>query len=136
LIVAATALAAVAAVLIYSCSEAAWVGHASISLEFVILDAPTGQPLDGASVRLLEGIREYEAATGADGRAKIVVDAMVGGRSSLVRKTRSVNYAWALSVTCGCHEGAYQALSEFTQSSLYHSEAVPPPIVIRLVRRD
>jgi hypothetical protein len=121
--------------LIYLCSEAAWVGHASIPLEFVILDAQTGKPLDGASVRLLEVRPEYEAATGADGRARIVVDAMVGGRSSLGRKTRRVNYAWAVSVTCRDHEGYYQALSKVTQGPPYHSDPVPPPIVIRLARR-
>ena len=48
---------------------AAWVGHASIPLEFVILDALTGQPLDGASIRLVESTPEYEVTTGAEGRA-------------------------------------------------------------------
>jgi hypothetical protein len=127
MIVAGAVFAVIPWLLMYLCSEAAWVGHASILLEFVILDAPTGEPLDGASVRQLEGIREYDAASGGDGRAKIVVDAMMGGRSSLVRKTRFVNYAWALSVTCGGHESFYQALSELTQGSLYHSDPSQPP---------
>jgi hypothetical protein len=134
LIVAGAVVAVVAPVLIYLSSEDAWVGHASIPLEFVILDAPTGRPLEGASVRLVEWTPEYEASTGADGRANIAIYAMIGGRSSLVRKTRSVNYAWALAVTCGGHEGINQALSDVTRGPRYHSDSAPPPIVIRLAR--
>ena len=77
-------------------SESVWVGRASIPLEFVVLDASTGQPVEGAMVRLAEVDTEYQAATGPDGRAKFVVEASVSGRDSLIRRTRAVNYAWAL----------------------------------------
>ena len=134
LMVAVAVLSVVTAVLIRLSPEAAWVGFASIPLEFVILDAPTGQPLEGASVRLIESTPEYDAITAADGRAKFVIHAMITGRSSLVRDTRSVKYAWTLSVTCDGHQGINQNLREITQGPRYHSDPAPPPIVIRLTR--
>ena len=77
-------------------SESAWVGRASIPLEFVVLDASTGHPVGGgAMVRLAEVHPEYQAATGPDGRAKFVVEATVSSDDSLIRRTRAVNYASA-----------------------------------------
>ncbi len=114
-------------------SEADWVGHASIPLEFVILDAVTGQPLEGASIRLVESRPEYEATTGAEGRAKIIINAMIGGRSSLVRNTRVVNYAWELVVAADHYRGVNESLREVTRGPRYHSDPAPPPIVVRLV---
>ena len=113
--------------------EAAWVGHASIPLEFVILDALTGQPLEGASIRLVESTPEYEATTGAEGRSKIIINAMIGGRSSLVRNTRVVNYAWALVVTADHYRGVNEPLWEVARGPRYHSDPAPPPIVVRPV---
>jgi hypothetical protein len=132
MMVAVAVIAVVNAVLIHFYPGEDWVGHASIRLEFVILDAPTGQPLEGASIRLVEVAPEYEAITEADGRAKIVIDATVCGQSSLVRNTRVVNYAWTLLVTCNGHRRVNQDLSEVTRGPRYHSDVAPPPIVIRL----
>ncbi len=113
-------------------SDAAWVGHSSISLEFLILDASTGKSIEGAKVQLVEGQPEYEATTGLGGRAKFVVDAVVGGRDSLFRRTRAVNYAWALAVDRDRYRAVFKDLREFTRDVRYHSDSEPPPIVIRL----
>ena len=56
-----------------SCADRVWSGHASVPLEFLILDTSTGRPIVGASVSLGEVHRtEYAASTGLDGRAKLV----------------------------------------------------------------
>jgi hypothetical protein len=48
--------------------EAGWVGHAWVPLEFLILDSSTGQPIERATLRLVETNPEYQAITGPDGR--------------------------------------------------------------------
>lgn len=132
--IAVAVFAVVTAVLIRLSPVAVWVGYASIPLEFVILDAPTGQPLEGALVRLAEYTPEYNAVTTADGRAKFDIHAMITGRSSLIQGTRTVNYAWTLSVACDGHQGISQDLREVTREPGYHSGPAPPPIVVRLAR--
>jgi hypothetical protein len=112
--------------------EAVWVGFASIPLEFLILDASTGQPIEGATIRLTESTPEYQAVTGPDGRARLTIEAVIAGRSSLARDTRTVNYHWMLLVTAGRHRELREDLGELTRSPRYHSDPVPPPIVIRL----
>jgi hypothetical protein len=125
---------AIAVVVLVALNDAAWVGHASVPLEFRVLDDSTGRPIEGASIRLAEGDPEYRATTGTDGRAKMVIRAMIGGRSSLIRTTRAVNYAWRLEVTADGHKGVTDYLGDHTRGNRYHSDASPPPVVIRLAR--
>jgi hypothetical protein len=113
-------------------TEAAWSGHESIPLEFLILNASTGQAIEGASIRLIEGNPEYQATSGPDGRAKVLLHANVGGRSSLLRETRAVNYEWALLVNCKGYREVTESLREVTRDARYHSDQVSPSIVIRL----
>ena len=109
--------------------DAAWVGSATIPLEFLILDASTGRPVSGASVALAEGDPEYRATTGPDGTARLIIRAMIGGRSG----TRSVNYGhWALVISADGYKGVNDDLRHHTRDPRYHSEAVPPPIVVRI----
>jgi hypothetical protein len=111
-----------------------WVGFARIPLEFVILDARTGEPLVGASTRLVGRPLEYEVITGAEGRAKIVIEATVTGRSSWFENTRHVKYgAWELLVTRDGYASVREDFQEVTRELRYHSDPAPPPIVIRLV---
>jgi hypothetical protein len=111
-----------------------WVGFAPIPLKFVILDTLTGQPLERGSIRLVGRPPEYEVATGADGRAKIVIEVMTAGRSSWFENTRSVNYgAWELLVTRDGYASVREDFQEVTRKPRYHSDRTPPPIVIRLV---
>ena len=112
--------------------EAVWVGSASIPLDFVVVDAASGKPVNGATIRLTESSPEYCTVTGRDGRAEILIDAMTGGRSSWRRETRSVNYSWGLSIACDRYEDVNAGLRELTQAPSYHSGKTPPPIVIRL----
>lgn len=58
--VAAAVIAVQALVLAVLLTEAAWSGHQSIPPEFLILDASTGQAIQGASIRMVEKDREYQ----------------------------------------------------------------------------
>jgi hypothetical protein len=133
----AVAVFAVVMYVLIALPAADWVGGASIPLEFLVLDATTGRPIEGASLRLvLEEGRdpEYEATTGADGQAKVCIRAMTYGQSFLLRSTRFVRYHWTLIITADHHVGATLSLYELTRGARYHSDPAPPPIVIRLDR--
>jgi hypothetical protein len=132
MMVAVAVVTVAALVLTTILTEAAWSGHASIPLEFLILDAATGRAIDGASIRLVEGDPEYQATTGPDGRAKVLLWATVGGRSSFLRDTRAVNYAWTFLVDCNGYRSVTENLREVTRDARYHSDPAPPSIVIRL----
>jgi hypothetical protein len=126
---------AILAVVGLAAIDAVWVGDASIPLQFVILDASTGRPIKGATIRLINEPTpesEYEAADDPAGRAEIVVHAMVSGRSSWFRGTRSVNYKWLLDVAADGYDGLSADLRRFTRDPAYHYNTAPPPIVIRL----
>jgi len=127
------AVVAVGAVLLFSLNEADWVGHAQIPLEFVVLDSTTGHPIEGGSLRLLlEDDPVYEATTGSDGRARFVGQFMTGGRSSILRRTRVVNYNLMVAITADGYQALSVGLYELTKESRYHSDPYPPTIVIQL----
>lgn len=126
---------AVVALLLVAQPEAVWVGHATIPLGFLILDASTGRPIEGASIHLdLEKENpDYKATTGPDGHAEVVIQAMTTGRSSMVRHTRTVNYGkWMLVVAADGYESLTDDLRKLTLEPRYHYDAAPPPVVIRL----
>jgi hypothetical protein len=124
-------VAVVALVLVVE-PEAAWDGHATIPLDFRVLDASTERPIEGASIRLDEGSPEYKATTGPDGCAKVIIRTMTGGRSSLLRNTRTVDYGWRLVISADGYGGLIDDLRRFTREPRYHSAPAPPPVVIRL----
>ncbi|WP_309379033.1 hypothetical protein [Paludisphaera borealis] len=117
-------------------NDAVWSGQATIPLEFVVLGASTGRPIEGAVIRQMDETgSKYEAVAGPDGRVKIAIQARIAGRSSLLRRTRSVNYQWLLDVTADRHERLNEDLGRLTRDPAYHYGPVPPPIVIRLAPR-
>jgi hypothetical protein len=124
------ATAAVVAFTLIATTDSCYVGYMSVPLEFLILDASTGQPIEGASVRLIEGDPAYETTTGSDGRSKIVIRAPAVGRS---RSTRVAIYPWTLTVTANRYAGVTDKLGSVMRALRYHRDAVPHPIVIRLV---
>jgi hypothetical protein len=139
----AVAVVAVAIALLNIGSEAVWVGHATIPLEFLVLDDSTGRPLGGASVRLLvedtperEAYPECEATTGPDGRARLTHTSMVTGRESAFRSTRTVNYNLALDIKAVEHEEMRVPLRDLTRDRRFHSRSAAPLIVIRVFPRD
>jgi hypothetical protein len=110
-----------------------WVGHASLPLEFLALDASTGRPIGGALIRLIDGPPEYEATTGPDGKAKIVIEARAAGSASLFHRTRSVYYLlWRLVISAKGYKSVKDDLNQYTWDPRFHSDPIPPPLVIRL----
>jgi hypothetical protein len=119
--------------------EANSVGHTTLPLEFLVVDAATGRPVPGSLVQLKGATPEYKAPlTDRDGRAKLVIQAMCGGRSSLFRSTRNVQYGeWEVSTESAGYETYRAGLSQFTHDHRYHDrDAVPPPIIIRIMPRS
>lgn len=119
------------------CTEAAWTGHTTVPLELIVVDAETSEPVSGSLVQLKEGSPEYAApVTGKDGRTRFIIETMCGGRSSILRETRSVNYGfWEARVEANGYKTFSDALNNLTRDRRYHDEnSVPPPIVIRLRR--
>lgn len=133
------------------------VGHVDVSLDFVFVDAETGRPVPGASLRLqdLDDIQGTTAepevivrTSGPDGHARIVLKGLtfttsdrVAGDGRFVRHlTRDVRYpAWECRVTA---EG-YQDLtvspanlrSTYLGDRRFHEDRIPPAIVFRLRRQ-
>ena len=120
---------------VLSMADALWVGSATIPLEFIVVDANTNMPVSGSLVQLKEGPPEYVApVTGQDGRTRLVIKAMCAGRSSIFRRTRSVNYEfWEARVEADGYETFRDVLSNLTRDPRYHDQnAVLPPIQIEL----
>lgn len=137
----AVGVVAVAIAGILALTETVWDGHSEIPLDFLILDSSTEEPIGDASIRLLledmpdsEANPRCEAKTGPDGWARIVHEFMTSGRSSMFRHTRTVNYSLMLNVRASGHRELKVELRDLTRDPGYHSEPVPPPIVIRLAR--
>jgi hypothetical protein len=132
LMIAIAACAMLAALVIALTPDVAWVGRATVLLEFVVLDGTTGKPIDCALISLIGATPEYATRTDAEGRAMIMITATAAGRSSRTTETRSVNYAWELEISADRYLTLNEALREITKESPYHSSDSPPPIVIRL----
>jgi hypothetical protein len=111
--------------------DATRIKHEFIPLEFLVLDAATDRPIDGASVQL--ALVSYPVKTGLDGRALMTIKARTAERSSWMRRTRSVTYGdWWLDVSAGGYKKSVDSFRDHTSHPRYHLDAVPPPIVIRL----
>ena len=138
------ALPAVAALVIVGLDalypEGCWVGRTTIALEFLVVDAETGQPVPAAILRLKALIRpEVAVETGRDGRVVVVIEADCGGRFSLFRRTRYIDYrGWNYTIEASVYQRSEGSLGDFTSDAQrYHAPgAVPPPITIRLGKRS
>ncbi len=67
-----------AAILIYDSSSIAWVGHTDLEIAFHVVDAETGQPIEGAAIDVKQdaggfcedaSAREFELLTDQNGQA-------------------------------------------------------------------
>jgi hypothetical protein len=133
------------------------VGHVDVPLDFVFLDAATGRPVAGASLRLRdldwinEPPREPESivrSSGPDGHARIKLKGMMvtscdrvtqDGRFSS-QLSRSVRYpAWECRVTAEGYQDLEVSYEEFrsrvTGDRRLHEDSIPPSIVFRLRRQ-
>jgi hypothetical protein len=69
------------AVFIYDSSRVVWVGHTDLEVEFHVVDADTGEPVEGAAIAVRQdaggfcedtSAREFELLTDGDGEAQRV----------------------------------------------------------------
>lgn len=106
------------------CTDADWVGSTTIPLEFIVVDAGANTPVSGSLVRLKEGSPEYTApVTGQDGQTTLIIKAMCGGRSSILRQFRAVNYgAWEARVEADGYKTFRDTLSNLTRDRRYHDK--------------
>jgi hypothetical protein len=133
------------------------VGNGDVSFDIVILDAASGQPIAGASVRLQdpdsinEPLKEPYSivrSSGPDGCARIKLKGlMVTSRDRvtedgrfLTHLSRSVRYpSWECHVNAEGYQDlkvSYQDFrSRYTGGRRFHEESAPPPIVLRLERQ-
>jgi len=129
-------------------TKSLWIGHADVTLDFVLIDADSERPIDGAAILLrdadfLSDPPEVQRApyrlqvkSGLDGHARIIVSLQVYGADddSWIKYPdwqldASADGYKALTVTCDEFRGSYIA------DRHYHSELVPPPIVVPLRRQ-
>jgi hypothetical protein len=112
-------------------------GRRTVVLDFCAVDAGTGRPVPGALIRLYEGTPEHSLTTGPDGHARFLYrDAAVAMSYGGLRGHRTrVHYGWMVSASADGYERKVADLSTLTGDPRYHSEALPPPILVRLERR-
>lgn len=108
----------------------------TVRLPFLVLDAATGGPIAGASIRIAED-RCSGASVGdtdRDGRATAALTVRSVLDSSLFRRTRTLDYdAWQLLVSADGYDSPWTSLPTLTSDRRYHDvDAVPPTIAIRL----
>jgi hypothetical protein len=125
------------ALFVQICSVDLWVGHVTVQLDFIVVDAETNMPVSGSLVQLKEGQPEYAAhVTGQDGRTKIIVEAMCAGRSSIFRQTQTVNYGpWEARVEADGYKTFRDALSNLTRDHRYHDKNAVSPLILIQLRR-
>jgi hypothetical protein len=118
------------------------VGYVDVPLEFLVIDESTGFPLESASIWIHDHLGpkfqgSLIGATGRDGRAKVILDTYFSeGCNSLFRVYRHVNYLADLRVSAENYQAERFDLRDFTEGPRYHYDEVPPPIVIRLRKRQ
>jgi hypothetical protein len=130
------------------------VGHVDVPLDFVFLDAASGQAVAGASLRLQDldsgndPPQEPYAivrSSGPDGHARVKLEGLMFYSSDRVTQegrllrhlSRTVSYpAWECNVTAEGYQDLKVSYEDFrakyTGDRRFHGESMPPAIVFRL----
>jgi hypothetical protein len=123
----------------------------SSPFHFEIVDDETGQPIAGASVRLIDPRFAMDdqdnqgvvAVTGADGRAEYFLFANIQGREGMLGRTETISYhPWLIRVEAPGHRPFFTSLAsetparpeQWTAPSLELTFPPPPSVTIRLKR--
>lgn len=130
------------------------VGHVDVTLDFVFLDAASGQPVAGASLRLqdLDSVNDppqepysIVRSSGPDGHVRITLKGLMFTTSDRVTEdghflrhlSRQVRYpAWECSATGEGYQDLKVSYEDFRSKYMgdrrFHEDVVPPAIVLRL----
>jgi hypothetical protein len=133
------------------------VGHVDIPLDFVIIDAGSGQAIAGASILLQDpdynGLPPQSpytlaANSGSDGHYRVLLKELMYSASCSITEdgrflkclSRGVRYPnWELHVSADGYKKLSVSWQDFRMRYIgdrrYHEDQVPPPIVVRLRRQ-
>jgi hypothetical protein len=115
-----------------------WTGSKDVRLRFLVVDAKTRAPIQGASVVLyhLGGDDGREVKTGPNGAANLTIPCMTAGRSSLFEYSGSVTFwEWRISVSKERYAGPDKVeLLYWTGEGRDINSPDPPPIRVELMR--
>lgn len=112
--------------------DGCYVGFDPVTLRFLVLNASTGQPIEGASIGLNPASKElpaHEAVTGPDGRTEVDIQAPAFGRS---RGLRFIRYPWQLTLSHDRYATLSDDLGGIIKGLGTRGHSTPPPIVLRL----
>ena len=126
--------------LVAECSEVAyWIGSQEVELRFVVVDADTGAPVEGATVLVSRQYRTEErpaeARTGPDGTARVVIDCTTAGRSGLFVNDGSADFgAWQFEVLKDGYgrAGPLELIESTGREAARLKNLPPPPIPVEL----
>jgi hypothetical protein len=107
-------------------------GEVKVDLEFVVVHAGDGQPIEGALIRLVDPFHDgkvKESRSGRDGRARMGYGFAMRGE----RRSGSVSFydCW-LEVSAAGHHSSITTLAEFTGTQRDINDPRPPAITITL----
>jgi hypothetical protein len=113
-----------------------WVGNRKMSLQFVVIDNQTNQPLTGATVRILnpEDPRpDYGNLTGPGGKTKLTKEFWAAGHKNVFRTSGYVSFrSRFVQVSAPGYHTFRRPLSQLTREPLNLHHAPPPPITVSL----
>lgn len=146
LLLAAPVVIAVAFYVLDGQTAVPYSGMQYVPLTFRVVDAETGEPIRDASFRG-SGTQygQSQHLGGPPGHFAWFAEYRVTGHKSLLRNTRSINYAQAsVEVSAAGYMTVLSSLSEYTNDSPYHPTAPPyllvhphnrPPVIEIRLRR-
>jgi hypothetical protein len=125
------------------------VGHVDIPLDFFVTDADSGQPLQGASIRLHNFDNQsnpippywFELETGLDGHAATVVNlTFYEGRAIPSHELLFYRVAyphWEMKIEADGYREFEASFANYEEgNSRFHEHSPPPPILIRLRKQQ
>ncbi len=120
-------------------STIVWVGQRRVTIEGAVVNAVSGRPIAGATVRLVRccdgGAPAIESEADRDGRVELTASFSAVGRQRGYTETGSVNFSsWWLIVSAEGYRTRWTSLVEHTGRSGDLHDAAPRPFSIGLVR--
>jgi hypothetical protein len=111
-------------------------GDLEVPLEFVVVDAGDGRPIEGALVRVVDAFRDENATgshSGRDGRARMRHGFAMRGVSRSYRRSGSVSFedCW-LEVSAAGYRSSTTTLLDFTGTRRDLDDPRPPVITVAL----
>jgi hypothetical protein len=115
-----------------------WTGSKDVELRFLVVDAQTRAPIEGASVMLSRPGKDYgrEVKTGPDGAASLTVSCWTACKSSFFEYSGSVMFwDWEINVSKDGYGSICKVELPYWKGGIRDiGDADPPPIRVELKR--